>query len=159
MFPSTVHVIVPGALLSMHHFPGGSPPLQRHHQLSDRHRHCPVRGSRLLLGRLPTRVQTAAFDHEAPAWVHHTSSTLRQQAHLSYYHIIVPCPRSTCCLFLLQVLWPASPSTPVTLSWQRWTKVSSILQRFTQQSVHPHRWVSRRQNKGFCCDEMDFWLF
>ncbi|XP_034725729.1 Y+L amino acid transporter 2 isoform X1 [Etheostoma cragini] len=59
---------VPGGLLSVFCVPGGRSSLQRHCQLPDWHRHRPVRGPCLLPGGLSTRIQTAAYDHQATAF-------------------------------------------------------------------------------------------
>lgn len=60
---SAALIIIPGGVLPLYHFPGGSSSLQRHHQLPDRHCHCPVWCSSLLPGCLPARVQTTTCHH------------------------------------------------------------------------------------------------
>ncbi|XP_067351091.1 Y+L amino acid transporter 2 isoform X3 [Channa argus] len=65
--PRSADFILPGGILPVHCFPGGSASLQRHGQLTDWNHHCPLRRSRLLLGRLSTRVQTTTHHHKATA--------------------------------------------------------------------------------------------
>ncbi|XP_053280663.1 Y+L amino acid transporter 2 isoform X1 [Pleuronectes platessa] len=60
--------IFPGGVLYVRHLPGGRASLQRHRQLSDRHRHCPVRSPCLLPGSLLTGVQATTYHHQAAAF-------------------------------------------------------------------------------------------
>lgn len=60
-------LVVPGGVLPVLRFPCGSSHVQRHHQLSDRHRHRPVRGSCLLPRCLFARVQETTYHHQAAA--------------------------------------------------------------------------------------------
>lgn len=64
--PSAADLTVPCGVLSVCCFPGHCASVQRHPQLSDWHRHRPVRGACLLLWSLSTRVQTATYHHQTP---------------------------------------------------------------------------------------------
>lgn len=67
MSPPAANLVVPGGVLPVRPFPRGGSSLQRHAQLSDRHRHRSVRGACLLPGCLFTGVQEAACHHQAAA--------------------------------------------------------------------------------------------
>lgn len=120
---STADSIVPGGVLSVCYFPGGSSSLQWHRQLSDWHCHRAVRRS-CLFPRCPSsRIQTTSYDHQAAAWVNHTRSITDVSDCIARF-----CLNNllTCCCLSLQVLWLTTPSTPATVCWRRWTKVNSI---------------------------------
>lgn len=120
---STADSIVPGGVLSVCYFPGGSSSLQWHCQLSDWHCHRAVRRS-CLFPRCPSsRIQTTSYDHQAAAWVNHTRSITDVSDCIARF-----CLNNllTCCCLSLQVLWLTTPSTPATVCWRRWTKVNSI---------------------------------
>lgn len=56
----TAQFVLPHHFLPPHRLPGGSPPLQRYHQLSDRDRHRLVRSARLFPLLLHAGQQEAA---------------------------------------------------------------------------------------------------
>lgn len=148
--PSAADFIVPGDILPLCCFPGGSASLQRHAQLSDWHCHRPVRRPCLLPGRVFTRVQATTCHHQLTAWVHHKAAnehtchfclcTLSWRVVVSHYRFF-------------DLLHPVHLLLCTDRDRQKWI-ASHRLQNVTQESLHPHDWQSPGgSDQGFCCEK------